>query len=1628
MTKRKRILIISGAGLAGLLLILLIAAITTIQTRWFANFAKQKIVAALEESTGGVATIGSLNIDLWHLTVRVTDFVLHGREPQGSDPFFSVRTLELRLKLFSSFKEVLDLRYLGAEQPRLNLMLLADGSTNIPEPKVPAKPSNTSGLETVVNLAVKEFRIEHGLIKAVQQQTSLSGQGENLRVLLRYNSANPGYVGNLAIDPLVITSGTRPPLNLHVNIPLVLERDAIRVANASLDSGHSRIDLSASMQNMNAPVLAVQMNARVSLPEIQRSVNLPIDANHPGAPKELTAQLALNMNVKTNALDIREAHLALGNTTFRASGNLDPVTHSAASFNADFALRELARLLDLTSVQPSGDLQANGRVSLDRQNNYAIDGQLASRGLSATSGSTQLANLSIASPFHVDPYLISMDGLKVNALGGSLAAKIFLEKLRSLSVEGRLRNFSLPVLALAFTGKRLGYDGALDGSILAKGDLKAKGTTGYNANARLNILPGRHGIPVSGRLYANYLGSSGTLNIDHSSIALPNSRLDLNGSLNKRIDLKLTSSNLADFLPAANFGSAKPLSSLPVELQGGTAQLDAQITGSMSAPELGAHLQMSEFAVEGRPLDRLALDAAASRSGVSIRNGLLTGKGLNTNFDGSLGLRKWEPLPSSPLSANLTLTNGNLTDFMSLAGAPSVQASGAANAAVHLRGTYGDPLGNAHLQVTDGSINQQQFSNFVTNVDLADQLITLSHLELDTAGGKITSNGTFRHPRDSFMTGHAEIGLSATGLQLAQVQALAKQNSGVAGLVQLTANAAGDLGSRNKTTAFTLSNVTLDLSARNLEIQNQAAGNLLATARTTNRRLIYKVDSDFAGSALKVDGSTELAGDYFTKAEATIQNLSVAKTLKMAGQAAIPASGNLSAKAQVNGTLKAPNANLNFSLSHANVYQEPIQSLDGSVTYANNSVTIPSIELKVPAGQVKLNGSFRHPIDDLHSGALALTVSSSDIDLSQVKHLQQQRPDLRGTLRLAADLSANLREEHGKQQVLFSKLNANVSAGGLEAGGSSLGAINFVAQTRGSDLNFRLDSDVAQSRIHGDGQMQLTGNYPVHGSLSFGGIKLSNFAPLLSQGSATPLPLEALLDGEATVNGPVLDPDSLTARLQLNELDLRTNQTGSSSGSVAMRKVELQNRNPIIVALNRDVVRIEQFDIEGHGTSIVASGSMNLKNAKDPLALTLKAGVDLGILQDADRDFYSSGNLALDTVIRGSFAEPRANGHIELKNANVNYSGAPNGLSNANGTILLSGTSLSIQKLTAESGGGKIAMTGFATLGVRVPSFNLKAVASKVRVRYAGVSATSDGTINLTGNLRRSLLGGTITIQKITYEGTTDTGSLLSAAATPPSTPSAPSPTLSGMRLDLHILTAPDIQVSSTYANRFSVLANLTVRGTAELPGMLGRVTVTDGQLVFFGNTYTVTTGAINFYDPNSISPVLNVSLETIAQGVNVTIGVTGPMDNLKLNYHSDPPLTFEQIVQLLATNTTPTNPMIAAHQPIPPQQSMSQMGESAVLGQAVANPLASRVQRVFGLTQLKIDPSLSQNNGPSARLTLQQKITSNITFTYIDDVSQPNAQIVKVQWDLTNNLSAVALRDYNSNVSVEMFYKFTRR
>jgi len=89
MSKPKKIAAIIAGSIAGLLLIVIVASLIIVQTPWFANYVREKIIATVQESTGGTVELRSFEFDPWRLTVRMRDFILHG-VVEGIPDTFSV--------------------------------------------------------------------------------------------------------------------------------------------------------------------------------------------------------------------------------------------------------------------------------------------------------------------------------------------------------------------------------------------------------------------------------------------------------------------------------------------------------------------------------------------------------------------------------------------------------------------------------------------------------------------------------------------------------------------------------------------------------------------------------------------------------------------------------------------------------------------------------------------------------------------------------------------------------------------------------------------------------------------------------------------------------------------------------------------------------------------------------------------------------------------------------------------------------------------------------------------------------------------------------------------------------------------------------------------------------------------------------------------------------------------------------------------------------------------------------------------------------------------------------------------------------------------------------------------------
>jgi len=107
------------------------------------------------------------------------------------------------------------------------------------------------------------------------------------------------------------------------------------------------------------------------------------------------------------------------------------------------------------------------------------------------------------------------------------------------------------------------------------------------------------------------------------------------------------------------------------------------------------------------------------------------------------------------------------------------------------------------------------------------------------------------------------------------------------------------------------------------------------------------------------------------------------------------------------------------------------------------------------------------------------------------------------------------------------------------------------------------------------------------------------------------------------------------------------------------------------------------------------------------------------------------------------------------------------------------------------------------------------------------------------------------------------------------------------------------------------------------------------------------------------------------------------------MTYRSDPPLDNSDIIALLAFGRTRSQGVYTASAP-GTNTNDTASASNAILGEALNATFTDRVQRLFGASRVKIDPQfIGSENNPSARVTIEQQISNDITFTYVTSLTQ---------------------------------------
>ena len=694
-----------------------------------------------------------------------------------------------------------------------------------------------------------------------------------------------------------------------------------------------------------------------------------------------------------------------------------------------------------------------------------------------------------------------------------------------------------------------------------------------------------------------------------------------------------------------------------------------------------------------------------------------------------------------------------------------------------------------------------------------------------------------------------------------------------------------------------------------------------------------------------------------------------------------PVSGQLDTAFQASGTRDNLHGTGHLQLSNATIYGEPNCAVVADVQFAGHDVQFPMLRANNPSGEVSGSGSY-----NLQNSSFRFAFKSNTIQLAKIQLLRQKRIDVQGNAIFEASGSGTTQQP---------VINAKLRFRDLVFSGERAGALDIDAVTAGEEMTLRGVSDFQNASVQLNGNIRLRDKLPAHFVLTFNNLDIDPLvSAYLKQFRMTS---HTLMAGRMEMNGPLREPRQLSGN-------------GSIDSFVAgIENMKVASHDPILFSVKDQVVHLDAFHLIGEGTDFTATGQINLAGARE-LEARADGRINMRILQSFSTEYTSSGLTTINLNLRGTLDQPRVRGRIQISDGAISYVDLPNGLSGINGTLIFTEDRLQVQRLSAHTGGGDLDIGGFIAYRNGL-TFTLTARGKEIRMRYPpGVSASGDAYLTLAGTPKNSLLSGDITVTRFGLNPKFDFASYLAKGKQPQMTAPQDSP-LNGLRLDIHVVSTPELQLETSLA-KVTGSIDLHLRGTGARPVLLGRLNIFEGDIIFNSTTYHLERGEVTFSNPARIQPVLDVEASAHVRDYDIMLGFHGPADRPSISYRSDPPLPTADIIALLALGRTRAD-SATAQMYNPQQTTLTESDENALLGQALNATVSSRVQRLFGVSRIKIDPQVGgPENNANARLTIEQQVSNKITITYITNLSQSAQQIIQVEWNITRDLSLQGSRD----------------
>jgi translocation and assembly module TamB len=960
------------------------AAVWYAGTTQFENLVRGKVVAQLEQMTGGRVELGAFHWRLLHLEFTADNLTIHGLEAPGQIPYAHIDRLYVRLKVISFFQHEIGLDYFEADRPVIHLIVYPNGTTNQPRPvsrEIRQKPT----LDTIFDLKINRADLRDGLMIVNERRIPFNAAANHVGVNLGYQWAmglrgRERYVGTLHMEDLTLERGKAAMEHTVVNAQIELERNQATLRSLTMQSGKQQLALSGSLVNFSDPAWKFQAKGSFELADVEALSEIP--------------------------------GLSVGRVELELQGN-----GQGTSFTVDGKSRISGAAYHAGTIHLTGvDAATRLHITQDELALNDMQARLAEGGY-------------VEGEMRVTHWLQGAPAKTAN--GPAKKPEVERGMIRAQLHRIPLAAIMAVVAPPHYTD--LGFDTEAEGSATVDWTGSAdKFVTGAKVTLMPPVKPTAGRVPMYGAVDAQYSNSTGSVAIRSLDVYTPSSRVQVTGSLGvypitraSHLQVAMTTANLAEFDRTLTtlgvvFDGKTGVRALPVGLRG-KMDFAGTLTDSILSPDVKGHLQATDLNLNfSNPweqpvaakagtagaateysihLDSVAGDAEYSERRIAVTQAVLTHGSAVIHISGELDAhavtaRHYAFDGQSAIRADVSMQDASLEDLSAVLG-KALPATGTVNLQAHTGGVLDDLNGGGHLSVKGGTIYGEPYTSLNTDVQFAGREVDAANLVFIEDGGRITGSGGYNLKTEAY-----HFNARGSGFELARIKRLQSSKYSLAGNLAFDAKGNGTLHSPSVQANLHLTKVNLD---------NALTGTIEVEAHTQDRVLMMKMRADLSNAQVTANAQTRLEGDFPTQAQLTLTNLNVDPILSALKVQEVKMHSSIGATVQVSGPLREP------------------RKLNGDIRVEQMALSLAGVPLKSDGAiHATLMDGILH-LDELHvtgedtnmraHGSIGVLTQAHDLNLQangsvNMKLVETLDDDLTGAGHVDFNVEANGTFEH----------------------------------------------------------------------------------------------------------------------------------------------------------------------------------------------------------------------------------------------------------------------------------------------------------------------------------------------------------------------------------------------------------------------------------------------------------------------------------------------------------------------------------------------------------------------------------------------------------------------------------------